>query len=140
MTTGTDLILRGTITLGGTDVSAEILGVTISAMVNDVKVPATFTSGITHLPGAQKYTAKFDYLSDDSGATTLFNVLYTAILTNSKELAFTGRLRAGAIGAGNPQWNGTIVAASADIGGDVEALSEGSVSCTFTGRPTKTTS
>ena len=134
-----DLVLRGTVTIGDTTVSPEITGVTIKSTVNDVKVPATFTTGITHLPGAQKFTVTFDYLSDDSGDTTLFNILYAAILTDTKELAFTARLRSGVIGVDNPQWNGTFVAASADVGGEVEALSEGSVTCTLTAAPTKTT-
>lgn len=138
--TATDLILRGTVTLGGTDVSAEVTGLTIKGMINDIVVPPTLTLPKGHIPGARKYTAQIDYLSDDSVSTNLFRKLWTAVGTDSKELAFTARLRSGAIGVGNPQWNGTIIVAGADLGGDVETLSQGSITCTMTGAPNVTTS
>ncbi len=49
-------------------------------------------------------------------------------------------MRNGAIGLTNPEWRGTMVVAAADLGGKVEDLSVGSVTCTLTAEPTRATS
>lgn len=132
----TDLVCRGTVTLGGTDVSAEVTGFIMKGMTNDVAVPATLVAGTTHAAGAKHYQAQIDYLSDDSSTTsTLFGILWAAIGTDSKELAFTARLRAGAESPTNPSWSGTIVVTGATLGAKVEELSVGSVTCPMTGAP-----
>jgi len=133
----TDLVCRGTFTLNSVDVSAETTGVILKGMTNDVKVPATLTNGVTHAAGARKYSIQIDYLSDDSSTTaTLFGILWTAVGTASKELPFTVRLRPGAESPTNPSWSGTLVVTGADLGGNVEELSEGSLTCGLTGAPT----
>lgn len=135
--TPTDLICTGTFTLGGTDVSAEVTGVILKGMTKDVAVPATLTAGITHAAGARSYSIQIDYLSDDSSTTaTLFGILWAAIATASKELAFTVRFRPGIESASNPQWSGTLVVAGADVGGNVDELASGSITCALTGAPT----
>lgn len=132
----TDLVCRGTVTLGGVDVSAEVTGFIMKGFTNDVAVPPTLTSGTTHAAGAKHYSAQIDYLSDDSSlTTTLFGILWTAIATDSKELAFTARLRAGAESPTNPSWSGTIVVTAASVGGKVEELSIGSITCPMTAAP-----
>lgn len=132
----TDLVCRGTLTLGGTDVSAEVTGVILKGFTNDVVVPPTLTLPTTHAAGAQKYTVQIDYLADDSSvSTTLFGILWTAIGTDSKEVVGVVRLRAGAESPTNPQWTFTMVVSGAEVGGKVEELSTGSITCTLTGAP-----
>lgn len=133
----TDLVCRGTFTLNAIDVSAETTGVILKGFTNDVVVPATLTAGTTHAAGAKHYSIQIDYLGDDSSTTaTLFGILWTAIGTASKELPFTVRLRPGAESPTNPSWSGTLVVSGADIGGQVEGLSSGSITCDLTGAPT----
>lgn len=132
----TDLIVGGFLSLGGTDLSAEITGVTIQGMANDVEVPATMTAGKTHLGGALKYQIQIDYLADDSATTTLFSTLWTAAAASPPELAYVVRLRSGIESPTNPQWSGTMVVSGADLGGDVESLSTGSITCLLTAAPT----
>lgn len=133
----TDLICLGTFTLNSVDVSAEVTSVILKGMTNDIAIPATLTAGITHAAGAVKYQIEIQYLSDDSSTTaTLFGILWTAIGTASKELPFTIRLRPGVESPTNPQWSGTLVVPGADLGGDVEGLSTGSITATLTGAPT----
>lgn len=132
----TDLILKGALSLGGVDVSAEATGYTIKGFAADVAVPATLSAGKSHAAGARKYELTIDYLSTNGSGGVLFEILYTAILTATKELAFTGSLRDTAPGtAPNPLWSGSIVVAGLDLGGDVEALSTGSITCLMTGAP-----
>lgn len=136
----TDLILKGALCLkpeGGamTDVSSEVTGVIIKGTTNDVTIPATLSTGTSHAGGAQKYTIQIDYLSDDSSAGVLFPALWAAILTADKELQFQVTLRDGAKGPTNPLWCGTFVVSAADVGGDQEALSAGTLVCTMTGAP-----
>lgn len=135
----TDLVLKGTFTLGGTDVSAEVTAVILKNTVNDVQIPATLAAGKSHAAGASKHEIQIDYLSTDGDTGVLFEKLWTAIGTDAKELAWTCLLRNGAVGVTNPQWAGTLVVSGADVGGDVGALSTGSISCTLTGKPTKVT-
>lgn len=133
----TDLVCRGTFTLGGTDVSGEVTGVILKGFTNDVVVPPTLTTGTTHAAGAKHYSIQIDYLADDSSTTTtLFGILWAAIATDSKELAFTVRLRAGVESPTNPQWSGTMVVSGADVGGKAQELSTGSITCALTGAPT----
>lgn len=133
---GTDLVCRGTFTLNSIDVSAEVTGVILKGMTNDVQIPATLTNGIAHAAGATKYQIQIDYLSDDSSTTaTLFGILWTAIGTATKELTYAVRLRPGAKGSTNPSWSGTLVVSGADLGGKVEDLSTGSITCILTGAP-----
>lgn len=135
--TPTDLVCRGTCTLGGTDVTGEVTGFIMKGMTNDVQVPATLSAGTTHAAGSAHYSLQIDYLADDSSTTTtLFGILWAAIGTASKELAFTARLRPGAQSPTNPEWSGTIVVTGASVGGNVEELSVGSVTCPMTGAPT----
>lgn len=131
----TDLVCRGTFTLGGADVSAEVTGVILKGMTNDVTIPATLVAPNAHAAGAIKYEIQIDYLSDDASTGTLFPALWTAVGTDSKELTYAVRLRAGAKGPTNPSWSGTLVVSGADVGGDVGALSTGSITCTLTGAP-----
>ncbi len=132
----TDLVLRGTFTLGGTDVSDEVTGVHILGHVNDVQIPATLVTPVSHDGGATKYELQIDYISTDGTDGVLFPALWTAIGTDSKELAWTCLMRAGIESPTNPQWSGTIVVSGADLGGDVETLSTGSITCVLTGAPT----
>jgi IMP dehydrogenase/GMP reductase len=136
---GTDLVLKGTLSLGGTPVDEETTLVILKTTVNDVVVPATLATGTSHEPGAAKYEIQIDYLSDDADSGVLFPILWAAVATASKELAFTCLFRDGGIGVGNPQWAGTMVVSAADVGGDVEGLSEGSITCVLTGAPVPTT-
>lgn len=132
----TDLVCRGTFTLNSIDVSAEVTAVILKGMTNDVVVPPTLTLPTTHAAGATKYQIQIDYLADDSSTTaTLFGILWTAIGTDSKELPFVVRLRTGVESPTNPQWSGTLVVSGADVGGNVEELSTGSITCTLTGAP-----
>ena len=135
----TDLILKGTFKIGATDCSADVTGVHILGTRNDVVIPATLAAGTTHDAGAAKYSLQIDYLSDDADSGILFPLFWTAIATDTKELSFTALLRNGLIGVGNPQWAGTFVVSAADVGGDVEALSTGSLTCVMTDQPAITT-
>lgn len=132
----TDLVCHGTFTLGGVDVSAEVTGVILKGYTNDVQVPATLTTGTTHAAGAKHFDIQIDYLADDSSTSTLFGELWAAVGTDSKELAFTVRLRAGVESPTNPQWSGTLVVTGATLGGKVGELSSGSITCPLTGAPT----
>lgn len=138
----TDLILKGKFLLGGsfTDVSAETTGVHLKASVADVAIPATLGSPKSHAGGSTKYEITIDYLGDDSGATTLFGLLWAALATDSKELAWKCNLRDGSTSPTNPQWQGVLIVSAADLGGDQETVSQGSLTCTLTGRPSKATS
>jgi len=135
----TDLILSGTVKIATVDVSAEVTNVTIKGSVNDVVVPATMSAGITHAGGANKYTIQIDYLSDDASTGLLFPLLWTAVGSASKEVAYSIRLHPGVIGVGNPQYDGSFVVSGADVGGPEEGLSTGSITCTCTGAPVVTT-
>lgn len=133
----TDLVCRGTFTLNAVDVSAEVTGVILKGFTNDVVVPATLVAGITHAAGAQHWSIQIDYLADDSSTTaTLFGILWAAIGTATKELPFTVLMRPGVESPTNPQWSGTLVVTGATLGGKVEELSVGSITCGLTGAPT----
>lgn len=137
-----DLILKGALCLkpiGGsmTDCSAEVTMVTIKGERADVTIPPTLAAGTSHAAGAQKYSVQIDYLSTDGTTGILFPLLWTALLTPEKTLQFQCTMRDGAKGATNPLWCGEFVVSGADVGGDVEALSTGSITCTMTGAPVK---
>lgn len=136
---GTDLILTGTLKIATVDVSAEVTQMIIKGAVTDVVVPATLTQGITHAGGAQKYTLQIDYLSDDASTGLLFSLLWTAVATASKEVAYSGRLHPGVVSVANPQYDGIIVVSAAGVGGALEGLSTGTMTCTTTGTPVVST-
>jgi hypothetical protein len=136
-----DLILKGPLSLGLTsasavDVSCEVTGVTITGTVADVAIPATLCAGKSHAGGASKYEIDIDYLSTDGTGGTLFPLLWSAVITASKEMFFSCNLRDGATSGANPLWSGTFVVGAADVGGDQETLSTGSIKCTMTAAPT----
>jgi hypothetical protein len=134
--TVTDLVCRGTFTLGGVDVSDEVTEVVLKGFTNNVQVPATLTAGNTNAAGATHYSIEIGYLSDDSSTTaTLFGILWTAIGTASKELEFTARFRPGPQSPDNPEWSGTLVVSGADVGGKANELSTGKITCALTGAP-----
>lgn len=134
--TPTDLILRGNVTINSVDVTDEVTGVHINGTANDVVIPATMGTPKSHAPGSTKYTVQFDYLSDDSSTSaTLFGILWEAVDSDTKELDWTARLRTGDQSADNPEWSGTLVVSAADVGGQAEDLSSGSLTCTLTGEP-----
>lgn len=135
-----DLILRGNLSLGSTPVEDEVTAFILKFTANDVNIPATLTKDNSHAPGARKYTIQIDYLSTDGTDGTLFPILWEAVLTETKELAFSGRMRNGAVSVSNPQWDGVLVVSAADLGGEVENLSTGSLTCTMTGEPVRSTS
>ena len=132
----TDLVCRGTLTLGGVDVSAEVTGVILKGYTNDVVIPATLTNPITHAAGATHYDIQIDYLADDSSTSgTLFGLLWAAVGTASKELAFTVLMRPGVESPTNPSWAGTLVVTGADLGGKIHELATGSITCPLTAAP-----
>lgn len=132
----TDLVCLGVFKLGGTDVSTEVTAATIQGFTNDIVVPSTLGAPTTHAAGAKHYSIQIDYLADDSSTTTtLFGILWAAVISASKELAFTVRYRPGAESATNPEWSGTLIVSGADIGGNVGELSSGSITCDLTGEP-----
>lgn len=138
----TDLILKGALKLGAgpTDVSAEVTQVILKGMRADVSIPATLATPKGHAAGSAKYEISIDYFSDDSGASTLFSLLWAAVASASKELAYEVTLRDGSVSPSNPKYSGTLIVAGADLGGDQEALSTGSIKCTLTGKPSVATS
>lgn len=135
----TDLILRGPLYLGltsaSTDVSCETTGVTIMGTVADVEIPATLCQGKSHAGGAQKYQIKIDYLATDGSAGTLFPLLWSGILSSTHEVYWQCTLRDGPKGPANPQWSGIFVVPGADLGGEQETLSAGSITATLTDTP-----
>lgn len=138
----TDLILKGKFLLGGsfTDVSDEVTEVRLKAAVTDVAIPATLGTPKSHAGGSTKYEITVGYLAEDGSTGVLFGLLWAALGTASKELAWKCNLRDGATSGSNPQWQGVLIVSAADLGGDQETVSEGSITCTLVARPSKATS
>lgn len=138
------LILKGNLGLGGSnistasDVSGETTAFKLSFQTDTIEVPATLSAGKTNLAGSVAYSVEIGYLSTDL-AGSVFRILYAAAVSATKELFFVGSMRDGSVGTGNPRYCGTLIVSAADLGGDAEALSTGSVVCRVKGTPTKET-
>lgn len=133
-----DLKLGGTSTddlTGGVAVSDEVTAFKVSATVDTIDVPPTLGVASHGRGGAADYSLTIEYLSNDL-AGSLFRTLYDALGTT---LTFSGKMRAAAVGATNPEWYGTIVVTDAAVGAAAEALSTGSATFPMTGRPTRAT-
>lgn len=136
------LVLTGALMLGGTstdfntpglDVSGECTAFKISANVDTIEVPATFSSPIHGRGGAADYSITIEYLSNDLAGST-FRKLWANL---GGTLTFSGRMRSASISATNPEWYGTFVVVEADLGAASQKLSTGSATFPMTGAPTR---
>ena len=114
--------LEGPITLGGIDYSSAITSMVLNDTRATVTTPATFAlAAETDAAGAHKRQATINFFSSHAAAG-LWAELYDAIITDTAELAFTARFATGAISADNPEFRGTLIVLSLDIGGTVGEL------------------
>lgn len=131
----------GLFTLGATDFSDAISKVELHVDANEVILPQTLATPQTSRVGARKYSLVVDYYSNDKSLTAeIFGVLWAAITTSDGQLAFVAQMRAGAVSATNPSWAGTLVALSAQVGGQSGDLSLGSATFPLVGIPVRATS
>lgn len=139
----TPLVVEGgQFTLATVDFSDAIPKLILTATADEVDVPQTLATPKTSRKGAVKYEIQLDYFSNDTSLTTeLFAAFWDALDTDTDgELDFTFKLRNAAVSASNPEWSGTLIVLEASLGGDVGALSSGSVTFPLTGRPARATS
>lgn len=119
-----DVQLTGSLTIGGLDVATTVSSIVIKRTRNSVTVPATLGNiRETQKAGALQEAVEINFFSS-LAAASLWADLYDAIDTDTAELAFTGRMNAGAVGADNPTFSGTFVVLGVDTGADVGALRE----------------
>lgn len=137
------LVLTGNLQIGPTsgslvDMSAEVTAFHVSAQVDTIEVPATMTTSTHGRGGAADYAVEIGYLSNDIAAA-LFKMLWDAVDTGTKTLAFTGTMRAGTVTTSNPSWSGTFIVVESTLGSQAETLSQGKATFPMTGPPVKAT-
>lgn len=117
-----DVQLTGSLTIDSLDCAEYVSKMTIRRTRSAVTVPATLGNIIEHeKAGTLKEVLELEFFSAMT-AGLLWAKLYTALGTNSAEVAFTGRLNDGAQGPNNPTFSGSIVILGLDTGADVGAL------------------
>lgn len=142
-------ILTGNVKVGASsgtavDVKDAVVALKIYAKRKTNQIPATFATG-TDVPraGGTAYEVEFDFLPDDTGAATLFSMLWDATDPDDNptgELYFEGNLHeVGATSADNPKWSGTFIVTDVGIGGASNAIARHSAKYPMTGRPAKAT-
>lgn len=133
------LILRGTPKINDTDVSDQVMAITFSASRDEIAIPATFGTEPSVAAGNVTYSVTIDFLQDID-ATAISMILWEALADADGTITVAGTVRAGAIAAGNPEWEGTAVVTDFELGGEVNTVGTSSVTFPLTGRPTKATS
>lgn len=130
------LILTGDLEINGTDVSDQVMSFVIKASRESVEIPATLGTRKTFKAGNDSYEVEFNYLQDND-ATALTQIFWTALADADGTITFGGTLRAGAVSATNPRWEGTAVVTGMGVGGEVNAVGDDSVTFPCTDRPTQ---
>lgn len=128
----TPLITGGQFEIGPTgalvDFSDAVTKVQLLATADEIAIPATMATPKTSRRGGVKYELQIDYFANDTSTSAeLFGVLWTAITTGDGDLDFSLKLRTGSVSTSNPQWTGTVAVLAASVGGEIQALSSGSV-------------
>lgn len=131
-------IVNGPVTIDDVDYSDAITKVILHAVADEVEIPARLSQPKSSRKGGVKYSIELEYLSSP-GTDQLAEALDVAISADG-ELPFTAKLTDAATSATNPEYSGTLVVLSNDIGGDAEGLSSSSASFPLTGRWAKATS
>ena len=112
--------LEGNITIGATDHSADITSIVITGTKATTEGGKTFADASPTVEvGGAEYSVTINFNHDEGDASNVFATLYTAFLTDSSEVAFTGTFKDEAVSATNPEWSGTIIVTDLDIGGTV---------------------
>lgn len=120
------LQLKGNLMLGpvtaDTDVSEWVTKFTLQQTRTSIAIPATLATGQdSQAAGAAAAALELDFFSD-FGADSIWDILMTAIATDTSELLFSGTLDPGAVSATNPEWSGTITVLGVATGGTVGGL------------------
>lgn len=112
--------LEGNIMIGATDHSADITSVVINGAKETTDGGKTFANASPTVEvGGAKWQATLNFNHDEGDAANVFATLYTAFMTDTSEVAFTGTFTDAPVSATNPQWTGTLVVTDLDIGGTV---------------------
>lgn len=133
--------LDGTVTLGGTDYSDEITMTMFRDAAETIDVPGTFGDpDIGHKAGGARYTCELTVFSNPADSAGVWEELYGATATASRELAITARFEDGAIGASNPEYRATLLVTELGTGGEVNQGRTQTITLPCTARPTRHTS
>lgn len=110
---------EGVITVGATDYSDETISFQINQRRNLTTKPATF-GNIRESQSAGSLIQEVVITAFTSVASaSLTDELWTAIATDSSELAFTAKFIDAAISANNGEYQGTFVVTGVTVGGRV---------------------
>ena len=108
--------LEGVITLGGTDYSDEISEFLIDVTRSTVTEAATYGDATENdKAGPQKASVTIT-CKNELAAASVARELWTALLTDSAELAFTARYATGAASTDNLEYSGNLVVTGVQIG------------------------
>lgn len=128
--------LYGTILLGGVNYTDQIRGFRLMSTREEIALPATFPSsgppraGAT--AGALIERVEMDVISGVA-ATSLWNELWTAITSDSGELAFQAWLEEGSTtSTANPKFSGTLIVSQLQTGGVLGSARVQTLSCPVT--------
>lgn len=110
---------EGVISLGGTAYSSEVVSCQLVTRRNLTKKPATF-GNIREVSSAGAIIEEAVITAFTSvTAASISDELWTAIRTDSSELAFLAKFVDTTVGADNAEYGGTLVVTGATVGGRV---------------------
>lgn len=130
------LILKGNLEVNGTDVSDQVTQFKFMGARSQIDIPETFGLRASFAAGSDTYQVQIDFLQD-TDATALTQILWTALADDEGTIEVAGTMRAGVVSATNPQWTATAVVTSVGVGGEVNTVGVDSVTLPLTDRPTQ---
>lgn len=132
------LLLKHDLALDGIAVDPWITSFSIEITADEVEVPATAATRYkSHLNGALDATLTINYLQYESALNTnVTEILYDAILTNSGQITFSGKMTESAPW----RWSGIINVNKIMVGGDVYTVGQDSQTFPINGPLTRASS
>ena len=133
------LVLYGTLTIDGTDVSEQVKSFRFFGDRETVEIPAAFGTDYSYAAGPARWGVEVEYMSD-TDATAVTQLFWTAMLTDTATVTLTGTVREGAVSATNPKWTGVAVVSTWGLGGSNGELGLESATFQLIAQPTQSTS
>lgn len=136
------LILQGNKLIGpgnaGTlvNVDDQVIEFRVVAKRSTTEIPATFGKRKSYAAADDEYALEIRFLQD-TDATALSEVLWTALGDPTGTINFSATMRDGAISATNPAWTGIAIVTGSDLGGKVNDVGVTTVSFPLVDRPVK---
>lgn len=119
--------LEASVTINSTDYSDEVSEFVIEPTRTTVTQMATYADASENDAAGVRKDSVTITCKNEQAAASLARELYTAILTDSAELAFVVRYDDAAIGVDNPEYSGNLIVTAVTLGtkvGDERIMSQ----------------